>query len=69
MSQITGTFYCEAYHIIEKCPILNNGVKVSREMQPFWMQFSCNVYTNRVFIIYFYFDMFLDYILLFIKLV
>ena len=25
----------EAYHIKEKCPILNNGVKASREMQLF----------------------------------
>ena len=58
-----------AYQIIEKCPILNNGVKVSREMQLFWMQFSCNVYTNHVLIVYFYSNMFLDYILLFIKLV
>ena len=25
----------DAYHIKEKCPILNNGIKVSREMQLF----------------------------------
>ena len=37
----------EAYHIKEECPILNNGVKVSREMQLFWMQFTYNVYTNN----------------------
>ena len=28
-------FFKEAYHIREKCPILNNGVKASREMQLF----------------------------------
>ena len=31
ITQKTG----EAYHIKEKCPILNNGVKASREMQLF----------------------------------
>ena len=38
----------EAYHINEKCPILNNGVKASREMQPSWMSFNYNIYTNHV---------------------
>ena len=44
----------EAYHIKEKCPILNNGVKASREMLLFLMQFSYNVYTNHVLIVAFY---------------
>ena len=61
--------FTEAYHINEKCPILNNGVKASREMQLFWMQFSHNVYTNHVLIVSFHSNMFLDYILLFMKLV
>ena len=59
----------EAYHIKENFAILNNGVKASREMQLFWMQFSYNVYTNHVLIVSFCSNMFLDYILLVIKLV
>ena len=59
----------EAFHIKKNCPILNNGVKASGEMQLFWMQFSYNVDTNHVLIVLFYSNMFLDYILLFIKLV
>ena len=43
----------ETYHIKEKCAILNNGVKASREMQFFWMQFSYNVYANHVLIVSF----------------
>ena len=35
----------EAYHIKEKCPILNNDIKVFRAMQLFWMQFGYNLYT------------------------
>ena len=59
----------EAYHIKEKCPILNNGVKASREMQLFWIQFTYNLYTNHVLIVSFCSNMFLDYILLVTKLV
>ena len=68
MSQITGMFYCLKKHTKEKCPILNNGVKASREMQLFWMQFNYNVYTNHVLIVSFCSNMFLDYIILAIKL-
>ena len=56
----------EAYHIKEKCPILNNDAKGSREMQLFWLQFNYNTYTNHVLIVSFCSNMFLDYILLFI---
>ena len=59
----------EAYHIKEKCPILNNGVKASREMQIFGMKFSYHFYPNHVLIGFFCSNMFLDYILLVIKLV
>ena len=59
----------EAYHIKEKCPILNNDAKGSREMQLFWLQFNYNTYTNHVLIVSFCSNMFLDYILLFIQLV
>ena len=31
--EITGTFYCLKKHVKVKCPIWNNGVKASREMQ------------------------------------
>ena len=55
----------EAYHIKEKCPILNNGVKASRAMQLFRMQFSYNVYIKHVLIVSFYSNMYLDCILLF----
>ena len=54
MSQITGTLlFKEAGHIKEKCPILNNGDKVFREMQLVWVQFSYNEYTNHVLIVSF----------------
>ena len=43
--EITGTFYCLKKHIKVKCPISNNGVKASREMQLWWMQI---LYTNSI---------------------
>ena len=48
----------EAGHTKEKCPILNNGVKVFREMQLNWGQFSYNEYTNHVLIVSFCSDIF-----------
>ena len=58
----------EAY-IIQKWTILNNGVKAFREMQLLRMSFNYDVYTSHVLSISFYSNMFLDYILLLIKLV
>ena len=54
----------EAYHVKEKCPILNNCVKASRDMQPFWLPFNYNVCTIHVFTVSFNL-MVLDYIFTF----
>ena len=48
---------------------LNNAGKASREMQLFWMSFKYNVYTDHVLTVSFYSNVFLDYILLVLKLV
>ena len=59
----------EAFHIKANCPIFSNGVKVSRKMQLFWMQFSDDVYANHVLIVSIYSNLFLDFFFFFIKLV
>ena len=51
----------EAYHIKEKCPILNNVVKASREMQLFSMRFTYSVYKNHFFYLFPFILEFSDY--------
>ena len=45
------------------CPVMNDGVKASREIQHFYMPVNYSVHTNHVLTVFFYSNMFLDYIL------